>query len=136
MTIKRRAHHHNVIPTASMADIAMLLLIFFMSTSIIDDQDSGQVRLPGATAGESLVEETSIRIALSRGGAVTLNDMPVALQDVGLALSGKLDENPELLVSLHADAQAPYETVALVIEQLKAARAPRVALAVERKGGT
>ncbi|HET9253142.1 MAG TPA: biopolymer transporter ExbD [Candidatus Eisenbacteria bacterium] len=133
MTIKRRAGHHNVIPTASMADIAMLLLIFFMSTTIIQEQDSSQVRLPGATAGESLLEEAAIRIALSRGGAVTLNDAPIALVDVGPALGGKLQRNPELLVSLHADARAPYETVALLIEQLKAARAPRVALAVERR---
>src|SRR5688572_1820388 len=116
-----------------MADIAMLLLIFFMSTTIIQEHESSQVRLPGATAGERLLEETSIRIALGRGGAVTLNDAPIPLVDVGRALGGKLARNPELLVSLHADARAPYETVALLIEQLKAARAPRVALAVERR---
>lgn len=133
MTIRRRARHHNVIPTASMADIAMLLLIFFMSTTIIQSQDSSQVRLPGATTGESLLEETAIRVALSSGGAVTLNDAPIALGDVGPALGGTLQKNPELLVSLHADAGAPYETVALLIEQLKTARAPRVVLAVERR---
>ena len=133
MTIRRRARHHSVIPTASMADIAMLLLIFFMSTTIIQDQDVSQVRLPGATTGESLLEEASIRVALSRGGAVTLNDAPIALVDVGSALGGKLQRNPDLLVSLHADARAPYETVALLIEQLKVARAPRVSLAVERR---
>lgn len=133
MTIRRRARHHNVIPTASMADIAMLLLIFFMSTTIIHERESSQVRLPGATAGESLLEETAVRVALGRGGAVTLNDAPAALHDVGTILGGKLARNPELLVLLHADARAPYETVALLIEQLKAARAPRVALGVERR---
>ena len=136
MTIRRRARHHNVIPTASMADIAMLLLIFFLSTTIIQSHDSSQVRLPGATAGESLLEETAIRVSLSRGGAVTLNDAPIALVDVGPVLGDKLARNPELLVSLHADARAPYETVALLIEELKSARAPRVALAVERRGGS
>ena len=136
MTIRRRVRHHNVIPTASMADIAMLLLIFFLSTTIIQSHDSSQVRLPGATAGESLLEETAIRVALSRGGAVTLNDAPIALVDVGSVLGDRLARNPELLVSLHADARAPYETVALLIEELKAARAPRVALAVERRGGS
>lgn len=133
MRIRRRARHRNMIPAASMADIAMLLLIFFMSTTIIRARDSDQVRLPGATAGERLIEETSVRVALSPAGAVTLNDAPVALEEVGATLGRKLRGNPSLRVSLHADARAPYERVALVIEQLKAARAPRVALAVERR---
>ena len=133
MNIRRRARHHNLIPTASMADIAMLLLIFFMSTTIIGQHDSNQVRLPGAVSGESLVQEASIRISLGAGGAVTLNDAPVERGDVGAVLWEKLHRNPALLVSLHADARAPYETVAYLIEQLKAARAPRVALAVERR---
>ena len=133
MNIRRRARHHNVIPTASMADIAMLLLIFFMSTTIIQSHDSGGVRLPGALSGESLVKEASVRVALGARGEVTLNDAAVELGDVGSLLGEKLGQNPELLVSLHADAHAPYGTVALLIEQLKAARAPRVALAVERR---
>jgi biopolymer transport protein ExbD len=133
MNIRRRAHHHNVIPTASMADIAMLLLIFFMSTTIIRADDSDHVRLPGAVSGENLLEETAVRVALGSTGAVTLNDAPVAPADVGAVLGDKLARNPGLLISLHADARAPYERVAFLIEQLKTARAPRVALAV-RKG--
>ena len=134
MNIRRRARHHNLIPTASMADIAMLLLIFFMSTTIIRAHDSDQMRLPGAISGESFVKEASVRVALGARGEVTINDAPAELADVGSVLGAKLHENPELLVSLHADAGAPYGTVALLIEQLEAARAPRVALAVERKG--
>ena len=81
-----------------------------------------------------MVQEGSVRIALGARGTVTLNDAPVELKDVGAVLWEKLHRNPALLVSLHADARAPYEMVALVIEQLKAARAPRVALAVEPRG--
>ena len=122
-----------MVPTASMADIAMLLLIFFMSTTIIRAHDADQVRLPGATTGESLLEETSVRVALGPGGAVTLNDAPIPLAEVGETLGATLRRNPALLISMHADARAPYGTVALLFEELKAARAPRVALAVERK---
>ena len=133
MNIRRRAHHHNVIPTASMADIAMLLLIFFMSTTIIRADDSDHVRLPGAVSGEKLLDETAVRVALGSSGTVTLNDAAVAMDDVGAVLGDKLAKNPALLISLHADAGAPYEQVAFLIEQLKAARAPRVALAVRKR---
>ena len=136
MNIRRRVRHQNMVPTASMADIAMLLLIFFMSTTIIRAHDSDQVRLPGATTGERVHDETSVRVALGPGGSVTLNDAPIALEDVGGTLGGKLQRNPALLISVHADGRAPYETVALLIEQLKAARAPRVALAVQRKASS
>lgn len=134
MNIRRRARHHNLIPTASMADIAMLLLIFFMSTTIIRAHDSDQMRLPGAISGESFVKEASVRVALGARGEVTVNDASVELANVGSLLGAKLRANPALLVSLHADARVAYGTVALLIEQLEVARAPRVALAVERRG--
>jgi biopolymer transport protein ExbD len=132
--IRRRARHHNVIPTASMADIAMLLLIFFMSTTIIRSREALEVRLPGATTGDPIRKETAIRVSLGPSGEVALNDARVEMGEVAPILAGKLRGNPNLRILLHADARSPYAIVAALIEQLEAARAPRVALVANRKG--
>ena len=132
MKIRRRVHHQSMIPTASMADIAMLLLIFFMSTTIIRSREATGVRLPGAFTGEPIRRETSIRISLSGLGEVAMNDAHVSMDQVAPLVAETLRENPALLISLYADSRTPYATVALLIEQLERARAPRVALAASR----
>lgn len=134
MNIRRRVRHQSAIPTASMADIAMLLLIFFMSTTIIQSRDLMDIQLPGTTAGEQIRRETTVRVSLGPSGEVAFNDARVALSDVGRALREKLRREPTLTISLHADARAPYGAVADLIEQIKAAHAPQVTLVASRKG--
>jgi biopolymer transport protein ExbD len=132
--IRRRARHHPNIPTASMADIAMLLLIFFMSTSIIRSREALDVRLPGVIEGERFRRENAVRVWLGPAGEVAVNDARVTLHAIGPLLAEKLRANPRLVVALHADARAPYAAVARVFDELKAARTPRVALAATRRG--
>ncbi|HEX7076982.1 MAG TPA: biopolymer transporter ExbD [Candidatus Eisenbacteria bacterium] len=134
MRLRRRARHASSIPTASMADIAMLLLIFFLSTTVIAAQSALDVRLPGVTAGERVRRENAVRVWLGPDGEVAVNDARVPLAGIGPLVAAKLRENPRLLVALHADARAPYATVARVLEQLEEARAPRVVLAATKRG--
>ena len=129
MRIRRRVSPQSVIPTASMADIAMLLLIFFMSTTIIGARERLGVRLPAAYAGERIPREFGVRISLSPEGRVALNDAEIELESLGTVLSEKLRRQPGLAISLHADARVPYASVARVIEQLQTAQAARVSLA-------
>lgn len=135
MKIIRRARIHPTIPTASMADIAMLLLIFFMSTTIIRAHEGASMRLPGATAGQRIRAEDALRISIGAGGGVAFNDASVPVSAVGPLLAQKLTRRPNLVVTLYADARTPYADVAAVLDQMKAARAPRVTLATKRRGG-
>ncbi len=125
-----------MIPTASMADIAMLLLIFFMSTTIIRSREILDIHLPGITTGERVRRETTVRISLGPNGEVAFNDARISLSDVGRVLAEKLRRNPALTIALHADARAPYGAVSGLIDQVKAARAPRVTLVADRRGGS
>ncbi|TMQ59833.1 MAG: biopolymer transporter ExbD [Candidatus Eisenbacteria bacterium] len=133
MKIRRRAHHHNVIPTASMADIAMLLLIFFLSTTIFKAREALSVRLPGATTGERIRKEESIRLWIGPRGEVAFNDAAVPIERVGVVLASKLESNPRLSIALYADATVPYRTVARVLDEVQRARAPRVMLTTEHR---
>ena len=133
MRIARRARHHNLIPTASMADIAMLLLIFFLSTTIFKPRDALSVRLPGTYSGDRLRKEQTIRVWLGPGGEVSFNDSLVPPDRVGDLLAVKLAQNPNLMIALYADARVPYASVARIIDQMQNARAPRVTFTTERR---
>ncbi|HXF59109.1 MAG TPA: biopolymer transporter ExbD [Candidatus Saccharimonadales bacterium] len=134
MKIKRRARHHNAIPTASMADIAMLLLIFFLSTTIFKAREALSVRLPGATTGEHFQRERAIRVWIGPGGDVAFNDAAVPVERVGEMLAAKLQANPALSIALYADARVPYGTVARILDEVQRAHAPRVTLTTEARG--
>ena len=111
----------------------MLLLIFFMSTTIIRSREALEIRLPGATTGDPIRKEAAIRVSLDPSGEVALNDARVGMTDVAPILAEELRRNPNLKILLHADARSPYVAVATLIEQLEAAHAPRVALVASRK---
>jgi biopolymer transport protein TolR len=132
--IRRRARHHNVIPTASMADIAMLLLIFFLSTTIFKGREALSVRLPGATTGERFAREQAIRVWVGPRGEVAFNDAAVPMERVGEVLAAKLARNPGLNIALYADARVPYGTVARVLSEVERAHAARVTLTTEHRG--
>jgi len=132
--IRRRAHHHNVIPTASMADIAMLLLIFFLSTTIFKAREALSVRLPGATTGEHFQRERAIRVWIGPRGEVAFNDAAVPMERVGDVLAEKLQGNPGLSIAVYADARVPYGTIARLLDEVERAHAPRVTLTTERRG--
>jgi len=134
VNLRRRVRHTPNIPTASMADIAMLLLIFFMSTTFIQSREALDIRLPGVTEGDRFRRENSVRVWLGPGGEIAVNDARVSLEVIAPLLAAKLRENPRLVIALHADARAPFSSVERVFEQLKAARAPRVALAGMKRG--
>ena len=110
-----------------MADIAMLLLIFFLSTAIFRAQEAMSVRLPGAFTGERIRREEVIGIWLGADGRVAFNDAAVPADRVAAVLAEKLRRNPTVTIALRADARVPYERVAEILDQLKLARAPRVA---------
>jgi biopolymer transport protein ExbD len=133
MNIARRARHHNIIPTASMAGIAMLLLIFFLSTTIFKPREALSVRLPGTYSGDRFRKEEAIRVWVGPLGEVSFNDAMVAPDRVGAALAAKLAQNPKLLIALYADARVPYAAIARIIDQIQLARAPRVIFTTERR---
>ena len=134
MKIRRRARHHNVIPTASMADIVMLLLIFFLSTTIFKEREALSVHLPGATTGDRIRKEEAIRVWVGPRGDVAFNDAAVPMERVGDLLASKLAANPRLNIALYADARVPYATVARVLGEVERAHAPRVMLTTEHQG--
>lgn len=122
---KERAY----IPTASMADIAFLLIVFFMVTTIFRVEKGIKVELPEAVTTERLPKRNVARIWVDRSGDISIDDRFVQLSEVELIMAEKLSQNPDLLVQIKSDKNARYGDVAWVLEELKKAKAIKVSLA-------
>jgi biopolymer transport protein ExbD len=117
------------ISQASTADIAFLLLIFFISTTVFETEFGMQVVLPGMGGTPMKVKrENVLTLRAAADGSVFLDDSPVALPTVRTLIEEQLDANPDLTISIETDGSAAYERMIDVLDEVKAAKAQRFSI--------
>ena len=135
---ERRHRVSSQIPAVSMGDIAFLLLIFFMATTIFKSEEGIEVRLPQSETGENQKKDDVLHVWIDQKGRVWLNDRFVTTERLHEWVVRSTAARPGLVVAFNADERAPYRAVAAVLEELKAANAVHVSFTSEprRRDGT
>lgn len=126
MKFKRESKIENNVPTSSMADIAFLLLIFFMVTTIFKMEDGLNVKLPRAETSVEQKRERILRVWIDPVGNISIQDKLVEVSQIKDIMVTMLSENPLLIVAFNADHRTPNGIVNDVMEELKEANAIRV----------
>lgn len=127
MKFKEKAKAEARIPTASVADIVFLLLIFFMVVTVFKQYQGLRVQLPAAKSTQKLeVKRNIVHLWIDRSNKINIDDVIVSMGEVYPVMYQKLQENPAVIVSLQVDKGAEYGYVAHVMEELKKANALRV----------
>lgn len=128
---KRESKIENKVPTSSMADIAFLLLIFFMVTTIFKMEDGLQVTLPRAETAAKQKRERVLRVWIDAIGNISIQDKIVQTDQIADIMKNMLRENPLLIVAFNADTRTPNGIVSDVMEELKEANAIRVSFTAD-----
>ncbi len=119
---KKKERREAEIPTSSMADIAFLLLIFFLVTTTIDVDTGIGMTLPPELDEKveppPVKERNSLAILINSAGQVLLEDLPSSVaqirQEVQIHVQNqgqdpRYSESPtKALVSIKTDRQTPY----------------------------
>jgi biopolymer transport protein ExbD len=116
------------IPTASMADIAFLLIIYFMVTTTFAATRGLDWALPKDEDNPPLVEkEEAVLIEIQPAGNLVVDGQPMQLDGILDYLGPKLERNPMKPVIIRPDANAPYGRMVDVFDELRggATRAER-----------
>ena len=125
---KRRFKGGNI-PTSSMADIAYLLLIFFLVTTTIDmDKGLGMV-LPAEGEEIEINKKNILNCLINSTGAVLLGGEAVEVKNLSRTVRQKLAENEKLIISVKAHSASSYIDYIKVVDQLKIANATRISIA-------
>jgi biopolymer transport protein ExbD len=122
-----------VIPTSSMADIAFLLLVFFMVTTVLKLEEGLPISLPKAEAAQDIPRENVAHIWVDRTGKISINDMIVSPGAVEGIIAQRVRANPGIIVAFYTDENAPYGVMADIMESLKRASAVRVSFASKKE---
>jgi len=122
------------VPTSSMADIAFLLLIFFLVTTVFP-KDSGLAVVLPESAEEVQVSQRNILhlsvlpnglVDVKRGESTQIQQVPA--NDVEAIWRQGVTENPNLIAAVKTHPNAPYRFMVDVLDALQTAGAERISL--------
>ena len=124
MLLEKKKSKASEIPTSSLADIAFLLLIFFLVTTTIDVDKGIGLSLPAKGVQQEVRSKNIVNLLVNAQGDVLLDDNPVNIGMLKNAVKAKLAENPLILVSVKTDKDTDYGIYIKVLDQLKQAYDP------------
>ena len=134
--LKKKKRREAEVPTSSLADMAFLLLIFFLVTTTIDvDKGIGLV-LPQKGETVEVRSHNICNLLVSAEGQVMIDDNIVEPVMIKSIIQRKLAENDKLIVSVKTDAATKYRYYIQVLDQLKQAwgnRKTRISIAEPEK---
>jgi len=122
------------IPSSSLADIAFLLLIFFMVTTVFQTDRDRPIEWPEAEAAEKIDEKQKniLNIWMQRDGTVFMNDQPFALEDVSQYVAPLYAASERaLVISVRGDREVPYRYIDVLQKELVEAGVVRVVFAAQ-----
>ncbi len=130
---KRRKKEDVEIPSASMADIAFQLLIFFLVATTIDVDKGINMVLPPIGSEIEIRKKNITNLLINDAGDILLDGKVVPLEEVDDIIRDKLAENDKLVVSVKTTRKTKYEIYIKVLDQLKRAGATRISIAEPEK---
>lgn len=128
------------IPTASTADIAFLLLIFFLVTTVFPKDKGLEVVLPeeGETIAVSqnnilhLIVRPNGIVDVKRGESTSIQQMQP--DDIETLWRTEVTANPNLIAAVKTDPDAPHRYMIDVLDALQLAGAERISLQILEEG--
>ena len=133
---KRRISGEAEIPTASMSDIAFLLIVFFMTTTIFSRDKGLKLVLPEKGSEKKVTSGSIIKVSINDVGEIFVGDEQVTLSQIQPKVIEQLAENPKRTVILKTHIDAPYQRMIEAFDEVKGIEeAKSVALGTIRPEG-
>jgi biopolymer transport protein ExbD len=115
----RRFRHSDEIPTSSMADVAFLLVVYFMIMLTFTATKGLDMGLPEDPREVTVDPVESVLVEIQADGRLIVDQRPLALADLLGYLAPRLAQNPDKPVILKPDPKFPYGSMLEVYDELR-----------------
>ncbi len=132
--LHRRERVSDEIPTASMADIAFLLLVFFLTTTVFNEEKGLPIVLPEESEVQDISAKNIIFFIVRADGAVIVRrgesqqEQVIPYNQIESILRTELAANENLIAAIKTHPAAPYKHMINVLDEVKLAGADRISL--------
>ena len=127
--IKKQRRPIQEINSSSMADIAFLLLVFFLVTTTISMDKGISLVLPSEGNELEVNKKNIINILMNESGKILMDDTPTKLKALKTIIEKRLANNPNLIFSVQTHPRTKYQDYLNVLDQLKEAKATKISIA-------
>jgi biopolymer transport protein ExbD len=126
---RRKKGMGDEISTASMSDIAFLLLIFFLVTTIFAQEMGLPMTLPGqASETAKIKQENILNIEVTEQNVVYLDGTRFQVSGIEREVRRRLLANDKLIIQLKVHPDAFYGTMVDVLDELQLAEARKISI--------
>ncbi|MBT5078029.1 MAG: biopolymer transporter ExbD [Candidatus Marinimicrobia bacterium] len=127
--IEKKRRDLQEINSSSMADIAFLLLVFFLVTTTISMDKGISLVLPSEGNEMEVNKINIVNILVNESGKVLLDDKPTRLKDIKNIAERRISQNSKVIFSLQTHPRTKYQVYIKVLDQLKSAKAQKISIA-------
>lgn len=128
------------IPSSSMADIAFLLLIFFLVTTVFPKDQGLQIVLPEAEEEVEVSQRNILHINVQPDGSVlyrrgdSQNEQRVRPAEMEQIWRIEVAQNENLIAGVRTHPEAAHRYMVEVLDALQTAGATRISLQMQEEG--
>jgi biopolymer transport protein ExbD len=134
--MRRKKRAGSEIPTASMADIAFLLLVFFLTTTVFDEEKGLPIVLPEAAETVEVSQKNILHLVVQENGVIRVKrgespqEQLVQASEIGSIWRLDVAQNENLIAAVKTAPNAPYRLMIDVLDALQSAGAQKISLQV------
>ena len=117
------------INSSSMADIAFLLLVFFLVTTTISMDKGISLVLPSEGNEMEVNKSYIVNILVNESGKVLVDDKPSRIIDIKSIAEKRIANNKNVIFSVQTHPRTKYQIYLKVLDKLKEANASKISIA-------
>ena len=127
--ILKRKRKVDEVNSSSMADIAFLLLVFFLVTTTISMDKGINIILPADGSEKEVDKNNLVNIAMNDQGKILVDDSPKLMAEIKLIAEKRIAANSKIIFSVSTHERTKYQDYVSLLDELKKAKATRISIA-------
>ena len=132
MKFRSRLQRAPEVPTSSMADIAFLLIIFFMLTAVFTSNRGLQFAFPKEDPTRLDVQpEEAVHIKITGEQQYLVDKTPMSLDSLAGYVEAKMGQNPSKPVIIQTQGHVPYRVMIEVFDVLRQLEVKNISVPTE-----
>ena len=132
MKFRSRLQRAPEVPTSSMADIAFLLIIFFMLTAVFTSNRGLQFAFPKEDPTRLDVQpEEAVHIKIMGEQQYLVDKTPMSLDSLAGYVEAKMGQNPSKPVIIQTQGHVPYRVMIEVFDVLRQLEVKNISVPTE-----